>query len=357
MRRRGLRVGRRPYANRAGPDCVTTPVLSPVYLRSMHTSPVGSSLSSIVVGLEVAHGELVMIPLMGRTGRRLEPTGREQPLPWNYDVLDDAIASGDVEVTEVSEKGSVPELTVRNRGPRPALIVDGEELVGAKQNRVINLTILVPPASELTIPVSCVEAGRWRARSRAFASAPRTQYAAGRARRMAQVTQSIQSSGLYASDQAEVWSDIARKASRVMSVSPTGAMEAIFVGHAAFLDACVTALRPIDGQVGAAFAIRGRVIGFDLFDSERTLRKLLPKLVRSVAVDAVDADMSLTSSNVGPAPLRRQCEHFLVAVTAASTHTTPALGLGDDVRVTAHGLTGAALIVEQQVVHLSAFTM
>ena len=62
--------------------------------------------------------------------------------------------------------------------------MDGEELLGAKQNRIVNLTILVAANSELTIPVSCVEAGRWRARSRAFTSAPRTQFVSGRAKRM-----------------------------------------------------------------------------------------------------------------------------------------------------------------------------
>ena len=90
----------------------------------------------------------------------------------DYLVLDEALASGLVEITEVSEQGSVPELKFINRGPKPVLIVDGEELLGAKQNRIVNLTILVAANSELTIPVSCVEAGRWRSRSRAFTSAP-----------------------------------------------------------------------------------------------------------------------------------------------------------------------------------------
>ena len=62
----------------------------------------------------------------------------------------------------MSEQGSVPALRVVNRGLHPILIVDGEELVGAKQNRVVNLAILVAAQSAFTIPVSCVEAGRWR---------------------------------------------------------------------------------------------------------------------------------------------------------------------------------------------------
>jgi hypothetical protein len=56
--------------------------------------------------------------------------------PPAYAVLDDALASGEVEITEVSDQGSVPELRVVNRGATPTLIVDGEELVGAKQNKL-----------------------------------------------------------------------------------------------------------------------------------------------------------------------------------------------------------------------------
>jgi hypothetical protein len=32
---------------------------------------------------------------------------------------------------------------VLNKGNRPVLMLDGEELIGAKQNRIVNLSILV----------------------------------------------------------------------------------------------------------------------------------------------------------------------------------------------------------------------
>jgi hypothetical protein len=148
----------------------------------------------------------------------------------------------------------VPELRLVNRGADPLLLVDGEELVGAKQNRIVNLTIMVAPQSHLTIPVSCVEAGRWRARSRAFSSAPRTQYATGRAKRMAQVSQSM-AFGHYTSDQSEVWADIAEKSSRLNTSSPTGAMAALFADNTAFIDECAASLPAGDHQVGALFTI------------------------------------------------------------------------------------------------------
>ena len=65
--------------------------------------------------------------------------------------------------------GSVPELLAHNPLDASVLLYDGEELIGAKQNRILNVTVLVAAASETRIPVSCVEEGRWRARSRHFA--------------------------------------------------------------------------------------------------------------------------------------------------------------------------------------------
>ena len=55
--------------------------------------------------------------------------------------------------------------------PSPVLLVDGEELIGAKQNRVLNLSILIPAKQRCVIPICCVEAGRWRAASREFSIA------------------------------------------------------------------------------------------------------------------------------------------------------------------------------------------
>ena len=49
---------------------------------------------------------------------------------FDYITLDQAISQNLIQITEVSESGSVPELLLENNGPSPVLLMDGEELVG-----------------------------------------------------------------------------------------------------------------------------------------------------------------------------------------------------------------------------------
>lgn len=74
-----------------------------------------------------------------------------------YLTLKEALEKKLLKVKEVDEGGSVPELKVINKAKVSVLLLDGEELVGAKQNRVVNTTILLKKESETIIPVSCTE--------------------------------------------------------------------------------------------------------------------------------------------------------------------------------------------------------
>src|SRR5580704_5666256 len=107
----------------------------------------------IRVGTPTIYRNLTVFPLL-----RPEPACAEP----DYLLAEDAIGQGLAEITELPGGGSVPELQFANNSPRAVLLLDGEELIGAKQNRVLNLTILASPKAVTVIPVSCVEAGRWQ---------------------------------------------------------------------------------------------------------------------------------------------------------------------------------------------------
>ena len=61
-------------------------------------------------------------------------------------------------ITEVSRGGSVPELAFENSSAEKILLVDGDELAGAKQNRIVNLgayagaTVHSPDAARNALP-------------------------------------------------------------------------------------------------------------------------------------------------------------------------------------------------------------
>jgi hypothetical protein len=295
-------------------------------------------LSSLELGAATGSADLTVFPLMA--------PALEEPA---YDTLKEAIAAGHARVTEVSDAGSVPELRVANAGPRPVLIVDGEELVGARQNRIVNISIMVPAGSTLTIPVSCVEAGRWAAESREFSSADRAFHASGRRAKVEQVTASLRRESSRRSDQHAIWAEIDAKSARLGATSRTRAAAAMFDDARAQLDAFTSDLRPLERQVGAVFAIRGAIAGIDAFDSPTTWAKVMPGLVRSYGLDALDAGLG------GDAFAKPDPGRFLQALGAAATETFAAIGVGTDVRLGGGGVVGGALVVADRLVHLLAF--
>jgi hypothetical protein len=264
-------------------------------------------------------------------------------------VLDEALACGGLRLTESSEIGSVPRLLAKNSMPRSVLLLDGEELIGVKQNRVVNLSILLGPNITTEIPVSCVEAGRWRTTSTLCSTAGRVQFADARAQKLEQVSASLRTTGRADSDQRSVWDAISAKAARMGVSSPTAAMAAVFESQRDDLRAFTEALRPQDGQIGAAYAIGGELVGVEVLDSSATFRKVADKLTTSYALDAVEA------TSGAPPPEMAAVRAFLEQLGAATRKSSSTVGLGMSMRLSSPEVVGAALVWEESCIHLAAF--
>jgi hypothetical protein len=170
-----------------------------------------------------------------------------------------------------------------NDNNTPVFLLDGEELLGAKQNRVLNLSIMLAPKSKTEIPVSCVEAGRWRTESHTFRTTQRIQFARGRAQKMDQVSRSLCLNGEALSNQSAVWDAISAKSTRMGVASPTGAMAALFESCRDDLRDYLDAIPTIDGQFGAAYVIGDSLVGIEMFDSDATFKKLAGKLLAATS--------------------------------------------------------------------------
>ena len=302
-------------------------------------SLINETLGGVTVGNPVQFRNLVMYPLLGTVAK-----------PAAYLTLEEALGAGKCKITEISDAGSVPELFFENLSPDKVLLLDGEELMGAKQNRVLNLSILIGGQIKIKIPVSCVEHGRWRHQSAQFHSPERVMYSRGRAAKMSSVSASIRDRGTRHSDQGEVWDLIAQKSARLNAHSDTGASEAIYEKHRASTQEYTQAIQPQPGQLGALFAINGEVVGMDLFDAAPTFNKVFGKLLTSYAIDAIDVDQEVTD-----APPKGIVEQFLKHITAAKIESFNAVGEGHDIRLESAKVVGAGLQDGDRLVHLAAF--
>ena len=282
----------------------------------------------------------------------LFPLSSEAQSPLSYLLLEDGLREDLVSIREVSSSGSVPELMVENRAELPTLIVDGEELVGAKQNRVANLTMLLPARQTTTIPVSCVEQGRWAYDAPDFAVSSSVQYARGRAEMRRSVHREMRTSGTKRSNQSEVWDSIADKSCRMSVDSPTEAMSSIFDQYAQDLDNYAQAFTPGRNQIGAIFIMNNRSLGLDLFDQTATFARFLPKLVRSYAIDALERRHAGSEAPATGA----EAMAFLDHLSNAPFEDYPGVGLGRDAGAAANGLIAGALVVDDAVAHLTAFS-
>jgi hypothetical protein len=265
-------------------------------------------------------------------GLTLLPLFSSQPPEAEYVGLDEAVARGLV-IHEVDEAGDVELLLLENPLAERVLLYPGEEVAGAKQNRVLQVAVFAEAGVSLKIPVHCVEPGRWAYRSRSFAPAPRAAYPKLRRAQRA--------------GQSAVWSEIAAKSERLQSFSPTGAAEQLYVDHKASLDEYLQALPRLDGQAGVLVGIAGRLVCLDYVSRSEVFAGLYLKLLRGYALEAIETpvDRPLRKAAVG---------RFLGELELAQRARRPAVGLGEEGQLTEYAV-GSELVVDDEVIALSAF--
>jgi hypothetical protein len=292
-------------------------------------------LPEIRVADPIRHESLTVFPLLAQPGGSAD-----------YLLSDEAMAAGSVTVEEVGEAGSVPSLIVTSQADRPVLFLEGEELRGAKQNRVLNTSVLVAAAGRTAIPVSCVEQGRWRYVSPRFASSgmhcsPKLRHVLKKS-----VSRSAGEGHGHGSDQLGVWKEVGRQMASLGSQSPTGAMADTYAAHKARLDEFRSRLGYVEGASGLAVAVGGKVVSVDLFDKPPTCRKVWERLLTGPIMDALETGAA-ESAVCGD-----QVQATLAALRDAPWKESPAVGVGEEFRADLEGdLHVSALAYAGSVVH------
>jgi hypothetical protein len=294
-------------------------------------------LASLRVGVGAAHAGMTVFPIF--------PAGTAAPA-LRYRTLEQAIAEGAVEVVEQAS-ATVPELTLRNKGAVMIFVLDGEEVIGGRQNRIVNASFLIAANSTVTLPVTCVEHGRWHDVSRVFSSGESMPHAMRLAKHR-QVSASLARMSRPIADQGATWDAIAEKQATTGTRSATGALHDIYQSQQERLSAWEQTFPYVPGAVGFIIGLGGQITGADLFDQPETAEALWPKLRRSYALDALEVTAS--------APIEQeQAEGLLARARGARYQVYPSLALGEDARFEGEGVFGGGLLYEETPIHISLF--
>jgi hypothetical protein len=293
-------------------------------------------LAGLHTGQPVEFQRLKVMPILAEEDRKLP-----------FIDLDEALKQGFIVITEVSEGGSVPDLQVSNKSDIDVIILDGEELIGAKQNRIVNTTIVVGATTNLTIPVSCVQQRRWNYTSRDFASSGSVAYASLRRKKYEHVTQSLRHTASYRTDQSEIWRDVEGKVARMATPSASLAMSDIYESSVDNTETELHAEIPhLEKQVGFLAFIDGNFAGGEVFGSAALCGKKLRKLLRSYYLDSLDQAVEFPAVTV---------EQIFAQVQNASHEPFAAVGKGTELRFEAPNVQGSWKLVDDLIPHLIVF--
>jgi ARG/rhodanese/phosphatase superfamily protein len=312
----------RPAArSSSGPERRETPVSEAIEVLRRRLTVDGPQ--GVRLGEPQVAGSLAVLPIYH------EGSGVE------YLLHAEAQAQGLVSVTEVSAEGAVPALLVRNKADSPVLFVEGEVLVGLKQNRVINVSVLVPARAKTTIPVACVEAGRWH---RASSVAGRDDFHLSPAVRRVKnqsVARAARGGASYLADQTAVWNGVAERLAAHNVDSQSAAYSDVGNRKRKEIADSLVALKAAPGQCGVLAIVESEPICLDLFDRPETVTAVWHGLIGSYIADSLLAWIENLAGG------------------CATEHA--GVGLGITVALTSSDTTATGLVADGVLVHLAAF--
>jgi len=242
--------------------------------------------NTVIVGTPETKSNLTIFPLYLK---KTEDVGE-------FIALEDAIEKGLVEVSEVSEGGSVNTVTVKNKSSRPVYGLAGTVIIGGKQDRILTKDVVVLPEKTVKVKVCCVEQGRWSPRRRMYSSSNLSRglsfCRAAPTKSEAALKMIVQRYGAETAQQ-QVWKRVAESCSRQRAASPTGTYNELIKKTEETVVKYLHTFRQAFGEddriCGFLVFINGRPDSCDLFVSPKILALFKESLMRGYVLDALNA--------------------------------------------------------------------
>jgi hypothetical protein len=281
---------------------------------------------NIEIGQPVFLRNLLIHPISGPSENGIEISSLE-------DILSDA----GCEFNEL-EPPDINRISFFNNADSPVLMLDGEEVIGSLQNRILAGSTLAMARVKTEIPVICAEEGRWESIG-SFG----TGYCSYPTIRAILSRRGKKSNGL----QKKIWHEIERKLTVTKTLSTTSSMHDIYNNLEDEVTRYLEDFQGLDPGTIGFIGIAGRkILGCDMFLNNAVYRRFEKKLMRSYALDAIeyrktsggriDAHEFLEGiiNSVNKKKLPRNTHHFTIKDSRAA---------------------GQGSFADGRVVHLSAF--
>ena len=253
-------------------------------------------LSDVSVGTPASYARLTLFPLRVYSSSTLD-----------YLLVDEAAQTRQIIVEETQDGGSVPRVRVRSTSDRLVFVPDGTTLVGGKQDRTVNVSVLLAPKSETNVPVSCIERGRWSSETMELSPAEHSDFRM-RAKMCLGVAGSLGETDDAYVEQGTMWDDVDSALGHCQAKSVTQDYHAGFGTWQQQISEYEANLPcPLNAE-GVAVCLDGHEMAIDLFDGATTLRSLWARLCRSYAFGA----------------LRDQSKQMLIPTSQVSCDKSPA---------------------------------
>jgi hypothetical protein len=297
-------------------------------------------IESLEIGPLQTHENLFIAPIYtGAAG-----PGVAGPRYDHLVTLEEALHEKWLSIQE-KEGGTVPSLTITNLSNRYVYIMGGEILSGGKQDRIVARDVIVGPRKRnLSIPVFCVEHGRWHVKSDKFYS--KKNLGTHKLRSQAQAGKSV--------SQSNIWKEIDESNRKLGVRSDTEAYQDAYA-NSELQDQLEKAEKEMmanlelhDDAIGVVVAVGNEIVSVDLFAAPSLFKKLWPKILRSSVLTAATAEMkgSLT---------RKEAIDYLRSLSRRTYITRSAIDQGTELYSEDGRLSINALVYEGGIVHLAAF--
>lgn len=218
--------------------------------------------------------KFTIIPLKSFIKSRLE-----------YISLEEALASKKLTLIGVDNHGCVNAIIAINNSRDYILLVEGDVLVGSKQNRSLNTTILLEPSCKSKIPVSCIESGRWRFTSRFFSAGSSTIPHHLREMMHKYVKESLRRRRSYDANQSKMWSSIDNEIARLNLHSETNDMDFLIKEKIKEQPISFDEINLNRSIQGIVFFINSSLRYFEYFSRSEFYQKFYPRLIRELILD------------------------------------------------------------------------